>query len=139
MTKYSADAWRKLGRRVYQARIRAGFTDTQQWADAVGRSTRMLLGLERGEAVGNGTLDLVAAALEWDPEQPYEILEDVAAAKIPPSPLPDIVTPATEDDPEFEFLTRVREDLTDEEMDQLMKEATPYLQMLMRDIKARRG
>lgn len=39
---------------------------------------------------------------------------------------------------EFEFLTRVREDLTDEEMDQLMKEATPYLQMLMRDIKARR-
>lgn len=41
------------------------------------------------------------------------------------------------DEPEFEFLTRVREDLTAEEMDQLMTEATPYLEMLVRDIKNR--
>jgi hypothetical protein len=40
-------------------------------------------------------------------------------------------------EPEFEFLTRVREDLTPDEMDQLMKEATPYLEMLVRDIKNR--
>ncbi|VXB83489.1 hypothetical protein [Aeromicrobium sp. 9AM] len=141
MKKYSADNWRKLGRRVYQARIRAGYTDTQTWADAVGRSTRMLLGLERGEAVGNGTLDLVAAALEWTPEEPYEVLEGLELADAPPVPLPGeggSVSAVADDGPEFEFLTRVREDLTDEEMDQLMKEATPYLQMLMRDIKARR-
>lgn len=44
---------------------------------------------------------------------------------------------AEQHEPEFEFLTRVREDLTAEEMDQLMTEATPYLEMLVRDIKNR--
>lgn len=52
-------------------------------------------------------------------------------------PGPDSVSGPTDDGPEFEFLTRVREDLTDEEMDQLMKEARPYLEMLVRDIKNR--
>jgi len=47
------------------------------------------------------------------------------------------VSAVADDGPEFEFLTRVREDLTDEEMDQLMKEARPYLEMLVRDIKNR--
>lgn len=47
------------------------------------------------------------------------------------------VSPAAQDEPEFEFLTRVREDLTTEEMEQLMTEATPYLEMLVRDIKNR--
>lgn len=44
---------------------------------------------------------------------------------------------AGQGEPEFEFLTRVREDLTTEEMDQLMTEATPYLELLVRDIKNR--
>lgn len=39
---------------------------------------------------------------------------------------------------EFEFLTRVREDLTTEEMDTLMEELNPYLERLVRDIKRRR-
>lgn len=89
MRKHSAEDWRRLGRRVYQARIRAGYSDTQQWATAVGRSTRMLLGLERGEAVGNGTLDLVAATLEWPDELPYTILDDLPDALAVPPPLPE--------------------------------------------------
>lgn len=48
------------------------------------------------------------------------------------------VSADSQSDPEFEFLTRVRDDLTAEEMDQLMREATPYLEMLVRDVKARR-
>lgn len=50
---------------------------------------------------------------------------------------PVSVSRSDQDEPEFEFLTRVREDLTTEEMDQLMTEATPYLEMLVRDIKNR--
>jgi hypothetical protein len=50
---------------------------------------------------------------------------------------PVSVSAGSQDEPEFEFLTRVREDLTPDEMDQLMKEATPYLEMLVRDIKNR--
>lgn len=50
---------------------------------------------------------------------------------------PGSVSTDRQSDPEFEFLTRVREDLTAEEMDQLMKEATPYLELLVRDIKNR--
>lgn len=50
---------------------------------------------------------------------------------------PVSVSADSQSEPEFEFLTRVRDDLTDEEMEQLMTEATPYLEMLVRDIKAR--
>lgn len=50
---------------------------------------------------------------------------------------PSSVSGDSQSEPEFEFLTRVREDLTAEEMDQLMTEATPYLEMLVRDIKNR--
>jgi hypothetical protein len=139
MKKYSADNWRKLGRRVNLARIKAGYSDTQEWADAVGRSSRMLLGLERGEPVGSGTIDRVAITLGWNPEEPYDVLDGV---EVPTwgrggGEAVTSVGGADQDEPEFEFLTRVREDLTTDEMEQLMKEATPYLEMLVRDIKNR--
>lgn len=138
MKKYSTDNWRKLGRRVKQARLRAGYKDTQQWADIVGRSSRMLLGLERGEPVGDGTLDLVAAALGWTPEEPYEVLEGIQAASAGEQPALPEESVGAGDEAEFEFLTRVREDLTNEEMDTLMEELNPYLERLVRDIKRRR-
>jgi transcriptional regulator with XRE-family HTH domain len=47
------------------------------------------------------------------------------------------VSAPDQDVTEFEFLTRVREDLTTDEMEQLMREATPYLEMLVRDIRNR--
>lgn len=67
MRKYPAENWKRLGRWVYDNRVRAGYTDTKEWADEVGRSTRQLLGLERGEQVGAGTIESVARALEVDP------------------------------------------------------------------------
>jgi hypothetical protein len=55
----------ELGRIVAAARLRAGYSDTRAWSEAVGRSSRQLLGLERGEQVGRKTLLLVEAALDW--------------------------------------------------------------------------
>lgn len=63
MKKYPAENWERLGRWVYEARHQAGFSDTKVWAEAASRSSRMLLGLERGEPVGAGTLQAVADAL----------------------------------------------------------------------------
>lgn len=66
-TRYTDEAWRAFGRVVHSARIKAGFSDLKAWIEAVGRSDRMLLGLERGEPVGRGTLRNVEAALGWQP------------------------------------------------------------------------
>jgi hypothetical protein len=60
----STEDWIRLGRAVKDARKRAGYRDMKIWAGKVGRSTRMLQGLERGEPVGGGTLELVEDALE---------------------------------------------------------------------------
>lgn len=68
--------WTRLGRAVHAARTEAGYGDTREWANAVGRTTRMLLGLERGEQVGGGTLDLVERTLGWPPQHAYRILDD---------------------------------------------------------------
>lgn len=75
MTRYSLADWKRLGRAVYSARVAEGFGDTQQWCDIVGRSDRMLLGLERGESVGKGTLRLIEDALGWDAGQAFTILD----------------------------------------------------------------
>ncbi len=66
--------WQALGREVQRARMAAGMGDTKAWVRAVGRSDRILLGLERGEHVGPKTLTLVAEALGWPTGKPYDIL-----------------------------------------------------------------
>lgn len=79
MRKYPADHWLALGQWVHDARHQAGITDTRQWEQAVGRSSRMLLGLERGETVGAGTLKGIAEALDVPLARLYRILESGSA------------------------------------------------------------
>jgi hypothetical protein len=57
--------WKALGRAVYSARVKAGYRDTARWAATLGRSTRVVLGLERGEPTGRRTLLMVEEALDW--------------------------------------------------------------------------
>lgn len=75
MPDYTADAWRQFGKVVRTERKKAGFRDTTAWAAEVGRSTRMLLGLERGEPVGDETIERVAEALGWELSWAYQLLE----------------------------------------------------------------
>lgn len=63
MRKYPTAHWKALGAEVNTSRMQAGYTDTAKWAEAVGRSSRMLLGLERGEPVGAKTIEAIAEAL----------------------------------------------------------------------------
>lgn len=63
--KYARDDWQRLGHLVQAARLAEGW-DTQEWSEIVGRSDRVLLGLERGEPVGQRTLRLIEDALGWD-------------------------------------------------------------------------
>lgn len=79
-TTYPDEHWEALGRWVLEARRRAGYADTKVWKQAVGRSERMLLGLERGERVGTGTIDAVASALNIEPGLLFGILESGEAA-----------------------------------------------------------
>lgn len=63
MRTYPAENWKLLGQAVHDLRLGAGFASMKDWAEAVGRSTRQLQGLERGEKVGEGTLIEVARVL----------------------------------------------------------------------------
>ena len=75
MKTYPAEHWTALGQWVATARLQAGHSDTQAWASRVGRSTRIVLGLERGESVGAKTLEAVALALGINQRVLYTILE----------------------------------------------------------------
>jgi hypothetical protein len=72
--KYEASGWELLGRTVRYMRQRAGYRTTKSWADVLGRSTRTVLGLERGEPVGEDTLERIAAVLSWPPDVMYALL-----------------------------------------------------------------
>ena len=63
MKKYPREHWQALGDLVGTARHQAGYSDTKRWAEAVGRSSRVLLGLERGEPVGPKTIEAIAETL----------------------------------------------------------------------------
>ena len=78
MADYPAEHWAALGRLVYTTRSEL-YPDTKRWASVVGRSSRMLLGLERGEPVGRGTLTKVAKALGWPQQFIWDYLEDPTA------------------------------------------------------------
>ena len=80
MNRYSRSDWQRLGDIVSAARRADGFSDTQQWCEIVGRSDRMLLGLERGEPVGKGTLRLIEDALDWPAGHATRVLAGEALA-----------------------------------------------------------
>lgn len=77
MTYYSIDDRKRLGRFIGRARRAAGYTDTEKWASLIKRSTRVALGLERGESAGRKTYEAVETVLGWNPGACYEILEGV--------------------------------------------------------------
>lgn len=83
---YSGDDWRRLGRAVHAARLRLGKADTNDWALTVGRSTRVVLGLERGEPVGRSTLTRVENALGWAPGRAWGILGEATVTESNPQP-----------------------------------------------------
>lgn len=67
MATQSENDWERLGQWVKSHRVAAGYESMKLWADAVGRSTRQLLGLERGEPVGDTTLVKIEHLLDWPP------------------------------------------------------------------------
>lgn len=75
---YDLNARKRLGRAVRRARRAAGLAKTAEWADKVGRSDRVLLGMERGEPAGPDTYAAVAEALGWPTARIYDLLEDRA-------------------------------------------------------------
>lgn len=75
MKTYPPGHWKALGSWIAGARTQAGYSDTKEWSAAASRSTRQLLGLERGESVGPKTIEAVATALEVDSGVLFGILE----------------------------------------------------------------
>lgn len=75
--------WKRLGTAVQSARIRAGWEDMTDWVDAVGRSSRVLLGLERGETTGAVTLRRIEELLHWRPGYADVLLADPNADLAP--------------------------------------------------------
>lgn len=65
MRTYPVERWLRLGKIIARARVEAGFGDTKDWVARIGRSDRVLLGLERGEHTGQHTLRLIEAAIGW--------------------------------------------------------------------------
>lgn len=63
--------------------MRAEWKDMPDWVDAVGRSPRLLLGLERGEQIGQPTLRRIETLLDWIPGYANVILEDPHANLTP--------------------------------------------------------
>ncbi|WP_328988421.1 hypothetical protein OG394_19595 [Kribbella sp. NBC_01245] len=80
MHDYDSHGWQRLGRLVRAARVKAGYGESREWSARVGRSTRMLLGLERGEPVGDATLARVAESLGWPIERIYDTLGETSAS-----------------------------------------------------------
>lgn len=79
MRKYPKENWKALGAWIHDARMQGGpeFRDMSAWAKKVGRSERQLYGLERGESVGEKTLEAVAEALYIDPRFLFARLADL--------------------------------------------------------------
>lgn len=87
MRNFSAENWKVLGRWVQTCRLARGHSDMDTWAQMVGRSTRQLQGLERGERVGPKTLENVAKALGVEVATIYEVLESRVSPALDPGPV----------------------------------------------------
>lgn len=74
MKHYDEPARMRLGLAVSRARHAAGYADTGKWADAIKRSTRVALGVERGEQAGVNTYSAIEDALGWLRGTCYRIL-----------------------------------------------------------------
>lgn len=74
MKHYDKAARERLGMFITRARLAAGYGDTGKWADAIGRSTRVALGVERGESAGVNTYTAIENALGWLEGTCYRIL-----------------------------------------------------------------
>jgi len=86
MREYPKDHWQALGRWVQEARMQVSdWRDMEGWARTVGRSSRQLRGLERGEQVGIGTIEAVAHALGVADWRLLDILRDPSARTRLPS------------------------------------------------------
>ena len=125
MRMYRSADWSRLGRAVYSARMRAGYQDTKKWADHVGRSTRTLLGLERGEEVGTGTITAIEIALGWPPQWAYSVLNDPSIGPPPAR----FVSPASDADSvtEDEFRYRRPEGMSEEQWARIRAATQGYI------------
>lgn len=74
MRNYAPDDWARLGQAVFEARSESGLSKTTDWVAQVGRSSRILLGLERGEQTGSGTLERIEDALGWPRGSTHRLL-----------------------------------------------------------------
>lgn len=78
MAYYSIEDRKRLGRFIGRARRAAGFADTEKWAEKIDRSTRVALGVERGESTSAKTYEAIEAALGWHPGACFEVLDGVS-------------------------------------------------------------
>lgn len=152
MPKYGHSAWYFLGTQIKTARKQQGMRDTKLWADKVGRSTRVLLGLERGEPVGDDTLELVELALGWPagrcevilaqqpnrPDLDLAVMRQIEGSEIEDadaarglSVVPAIVEPVAEDD--SEVLAAIRQDPA---LDEIAREHFVNQYLILRDFSA---
>lgn len=110
--EYDFDARQRLGRLVRQTRRARGLGKTAEWAAKVGRSDRVLLGLERGEAVGADTYAAVADALGVRVDFVYGALDGVdvrlADYESIKSPTPPALTSVSDDELAAEVLRRMK-------------------------------
>jgi hypothetical protein len=117
--------WQALGRAVYSARARAGYRDTAKWAARIGRSTRVLLGLERGEPTGGRTLLLVEEALDWPSGWTDRILTGEVSGP------PELASVGSSDDAAPLFRYQRPPGLSDEEWDDLRRQHADYWDWLV--------
>lgn len=81
---YSSDDWKRLGRAIKRERVlHPAYRDMKKWADVIGRSTRALQGLERGETAGDETLFRIEQTLGWPVDAAWRILD--GSADVAPS------------------------------------------------------
>lgn len=75
---YERADWLRLGRAIKRARMsHPTYRNTQEWASAVGRSSRVVLGLERGEPTGDETLMRVEQLLDWPADFAWNVLDNL--------------------------------------------------------------
>ena len=77
MAYYDIESRKTLGRVIGRSRRAAGYADTDKWASEVGRSTRTVLGIERGDSAGPKTYARIEELLGWYTGACYEFLDGV--------------------------------------------------------------
>lgn len=89
MTKWKHEDWQRLGVAVQDARIDDGLSNIEDWAEAVGRSSKTLYRIEQGRHVSASTLRLVEDALGWDAGRANRILDGMEGPEPVRRPKPD--------------------------------------------------